>query len=91
MPFLNCVEKSDQDGLTETLPVLYKNMSDGKLDRKRVQGWMDTHSNGQTIPTNRTWEIFATWNVEESCRRCENAVWLERFLEDEQNSRAAKL
>lgn len=38
MPFLNCVEKSDQDGLTEILPVLYKNISDGKLDRKLVQG-----------------------------------------------------
>ena len=38
MPFFNCVEKSDQDGLTEILPVLYKNISDGKLDRKRVQG-----------------------------------------------------
>ena len=30
--FLNCVEKYDQNGLTRILPVLYKNLPEGKLN-----------------------------------------------------------
>ena len=42
---------------------------------KQVQRWMDTHSSRQTIPINRPWQIFASWNIQGSCRRCKNAVW----------------
>ena len=32
IPFLNCVEKCDQNDLTQILPVLYKEMPEGKLN-----------------------------------------------------------
>ena len=32
MPFLNCVEKCDQKSLTQVLPILYKDLPEGKLN-----------------------------------------------------------
>ena len=32
MPFLNCVERTDQNDLVTFLPQLYEDLSDGKLD-----------------------------------------------------------
>ena len=56
----NSVEKLNKNGLTQILPALYRDLS-GKTELlKRVQSCMDTHSNRQTIPINRNWQVLAT-------------------------------
>ena len=56
LPLLNCVKKCNQNGLTQIPPVLYKDLSEGKLKtlNEYIQGLVDIHSNRQTIPINRT-------------------------------------
>ena len=63
MPFLNCIEKCDQNGSTQKLPELYKDLSEWKLrtlSEYRAE-WRTFKS--QKIPINRTWQVFATWNT----------------------------
>ena len=128
IPFLNCVEKCDQNGLIQILPVTVWKVSTlgvflvcsfphsdtdrysvslriqskcGKMHTtntpntptfyavcivqipvekkkehlERVQDWIVTHSNRQTIFINRTWEAFIAWTVQRICRRCKNTIW----------------
>ena len=56
MLLFNCVKKCNQNELTQIPPVLYKDLSEGKLKtlNEYIQGLVDIHSNRQTIPINRT-------------------------------------
>ena len=43
MPFLNCVEKTDQNDLVNILRQLYEDLSDGKLDTIKLYHVKWTH------------------------------------------------
>ena len=78
MPLLNCVEKCDQNGLTQILPVLYRGQNNGRSMDITSQISLNVHQELTILKSAVV--TFFSWTTERVCLR-----YLERVTKSERD------